>query len=161
MKGLTDLLTLGDPRLYEICEPVTPEETPLIEGWIADLHNVMQEIRSAYHFGRGIAAPQIGVMKRLFYIHTDRPVVVVNPVLKDLSAEKFELWDDCMCFPNLLVRVERHVSLTLEYLDESWRPQEWRVQGDLSELIQHEYDHLDGVLCIMRALDDKAFRWRK
>ncbi len=161
MKGLTDLLTLGDTRLYEICEPVTPAEAPLIEGWVADLHNVMQEIRATYHFGRGIAAPQIGVMKRLFYIHLDRPIVVVNPALKELSEEKFELWDDCMCFPNLLVRVKRHASLTLEYVDAAWRPQEWRVQGDLSELIQHEYDHLDGVLCTMRALDDKAFRWRK
>ncbi len=65
MKTLADLLLLGDPRLYEACAPVLESELPLVAGWVADLHDVMAEIRATYHFGRGIAAPQIGVMKRL------------------------------------------------------------------------------------------------
>lgn len=160
MKHLKDLLLLGDPRLYEVCEPVKPEELPQVEEWVKDLHNVMEEIRAKYHFGRGIAAPQLGIMKRLIYVNIDKPVVIINPELETLSEETFELWDDCMSFPNLLVRVNRHKSVTMKYLDESWQPQTWEVEGAVSELLQHEYDHLNGVLCTMRAIDAQSYRWR-
>ena len=120
----------------------------------------MEDVRRVYGFGRGIAAPQLGIMKRLFYLQLDRPYVVINPELKGLSKEEFDLWDDCMSFPNLLVRVKRHQSLSLHYLDEHWQPQVWKVEGAISELIQHEYDHLDGVLCTMRAVDEKSFQWK-
>ena len=160
MKTLDDLLLLGDLRLYQVCEPVQKDELPLVKDWIADLHNVMQQIRERYHFGRAIAAPQLGIMKRLIYMNIDKPVVFINPELNNLSDEKFELWDDCMSFPNLLVKVARHRSLTINYLDENWQPQQWQMTDSLSELLQHEYDHLDGILCTMRAVDEKAFRWR-
>jgi peptide deformylase len=160
MKTLDDLLLLGDPRLYQVCEPVLKDELPLVRDWVDDLHSVMQQIRKRYNFGRAIAAPQLGIMKRLIYMNIDRPVVFINPVLTNLSNEKFELWDDCMSFPNLLVRVTRHREITLDYLDENWQPQQWHLKDDLSELLQHEYDHLEGILCTMRAVDDKAFRWR-
>lgn len=161
MKTLADLLLLGDPRLYETCSPILPEEKPLVKGWVADLHNVMQEVRAKYGFGRAIAAPQLGIMKRLIYMNIDKPVVFINPELTHLSDEMFELWDDCMSFPNLLVKVKRHKSLTIKYLDENWQSREWIMDdSSLSELLQHEYDHLDGVLCTMRAIDDKSFRWR-
>ncbi len=161
MKTLADLLLLGDPRLYETCSSILPEEKPLVKGWVADLHNVMQEVRAKYGFGRAIAAPQLGIMKRLIYMNIDKPVVFINPELTHLSDEMFELWDDCMSFPNLLVKVKRHKSLTIKYLDENWQPREWIMDdSSLSELLQHEYDHLDGVLCTMRAIDDKSFRWR-
>lgn len=161
MKTLADLLLLGDPRLYETCSPILPEEKHLVKGWVADLHNVMQEVRAKYGFGRAIAAPQLGIMKRLIYMNIDRPVVFINPELTSLSDEMFELWDDCMSFPNLLVKVKRHKSLMIRYLDEDWQPCEWKMDdSNLSELLQHEYDHLDGVLCTMRAIDDKSFRWR-
>ena len=161
MKTLADLVLLGDPRLYETCAPVLESELPLVTGWVADLHNVMAEIRAKYHFGRGIAAPQIGVMKRLVYLHINgQPRVLINPELTALSAATFELWDDCMSFPNLLVKVRRHQALTVKYTDEHWQPQTWNVQNDLSEPLQHECDHLDGVLCTMRALDAQAFKWR-
>lgn len=160
MKHLQDLLLLGDPRLYEICEPVKLEELPLVKGWTTDLHNVMEEIRAKYNFGRAIAAPQLGIMKRLIYMNIDKPVVFINPVFENLSEEMFELWDDCMSFPNLLVRVKRHKSLTINYLDENWQPQSWTMTNTLSELLQHEYDHLNGILCTMRAVDNQAFKWR-
>jgi peptide deformylase len=160
MKTLDDLLLLGDPRLYQICEPVLPDELAKVKDWVAELHNVMQQIRERYHFGRAIAAPQLGIMKRLIYMNIDRPMVFINPVLSNLSDEKFELWDDCMSFPNLLVKVMRHRELTIDYLDENWQPQQWHLKDDLSELLQHEYDHLEGILCTMRAVDEKAFRWR-
>ena len=159
-KTLADLLLLGDPRLYEPCEPVREEELPQVADWVADLHNVMEEVRAKYGFGRGIAAPQLGIMKRLFYLNTGEPQVIINPVLSELSDEMFELWDDCMCFPNLLVWVKRHKSLKISYLDEHWQPRDWQIQDDMAELVQHEYDHLDGILCTMRALDERAFKWR-
>lgn len=160
MKTIADLLLLGDPRLYETCEPVQQTELPMVAGWVADLDNVMKEIRRKYHFGRAIAAPQLGIMKRLIYMNIDQPVVFINPELVDLSEETFEVWDDCMSFPNLLVKVKRHCSLTIKYVDLDWQPQEWKMEQALSELLQHEYDHLNGVLCTMRAVDEKAFGWR-
>lgn len=160
MKTLNDLLLLGDPRLYEVCEPVLSSELSLVKTWVADLENVMQEVKSRYQFGRAIAAPQLGIMKRLIYMNTGNPVVFINPELHDLSNEMFELWDDCMSFPHLLVKVKRHCSLTIRYLNEHWQPCEWRMENDLAELLQHEYDHLDGILCTMRAVNEKAFKWR-
>ncbi len=160
MKTLVDLLLLGDPRLYEKCEPVLQTELPLLADWVADMDNVMREIRAKYNFGRAIAAPQLGIMKRLIYMNIDRPIVFINPEFTWLSDEKFELWDDCMSFPNLLVKVARHKKLTINYLDENWQAQEWHMQDDLAELLQHEYDHLEGILCISRAVDPKGFKWR-
>ncbi|MET3126936.1 peptide deformylase [Arcicella rosea] len=160
MKHLNDLLLLGDPRLYEVCEPVSKEELPLVKEWVADLHNVMEEIRAKYNFGRAIAAPQLGIMKRVIYMNIDKPVVFINPVFDNISEEMFEMWDDCMSFPNLLVKVKRHKSLTIHYLNEHWLEQSWQMEDDLAELLQHEYDHLNGVLCTMRAVDDKAFKYR-
>ncbi len=161
MKKLEDLLLLGNPLLYQVCEPIKKEELPQVKNWVADLHNVMEEIRAKYNFGRAIAAPQLGIMKRLIYMNIDRPVVFINPELVNLSEEKMELWDDCMSFPHLLVKVQRHQSLTINYLDENWQPQSWDMKDDLSELLQHEYDHLEGILCTMRAIDDQSFKWRK
>ncbi len=160
MKSLNDLLLLGDPRLYQTCEPVNETDLPHVAGWVADLHDVMNAVRARYNFGRGIAAPQLGIMKRVVYLNLDRPIVLLNPELTDHSDELFELWDDCMCFPNLLVRVKRHAQVTVRYRDEHWQPQVWRVHDATSELLQHECDHLDGVLCTMRALDQHSFKWR-
>lgn len=160
MKTVDDILKLGDPRLYEVCEPVLESELSMVLDWVQDLHEAIEDIRKVYGFGRGIAAPQLGIMKRLFYLNLDRPYIIINPEIVQASAEMFELWDDCMSFPNLFVKVQRHQSLTLQYLDENWEKQQWTVEGAISELIQHEYDHLNGVLCTMRAMDEKSFRWR-
>jgi len=160
-KTLKDLLHLGNPLLYDVSEPVKQSELHLVSTWVADLHNVMQEIRTTYNFGRAIAAPQIGVLKRLIYVNIDKPIIIINPEFTYKSNEMIELWDDCMSFPNLLVRLKRHKSVTIQYFDENWQRQQWSVSDDLSELLQHEYDHLDGILSTMRAIDTKSFRWRQ
>jgi len=160
MKTLQDLLQLGNPLLYQVSEPVLPTELSLVKEWVADLHNVMEEIRAKYNFGRAIAAPQLGIMKRLIYMNIDKPVVFINPEITDKSEAMFELWDDCMCFPNLLVKVKRHRQITLKYLNENWETNEWTMANSLAELLQHEYDHLDGILCTMRAINYKSFKWR-
>lgn len=160
MKTVNDLLVLGNPLLYEISEEVEPHELLLIREWAQDLHEVMEDIRAKYYFGRAIAAPQLGIMKRLIYMNVDNPMVFINPKITSKSTEMFEVWDDCMCFPNLFVKVLRHKSIEIEYLDENWEKQAALFENDLSELFQHEFDHLEGILCTMRAIDSKSFRWR-
>ncbi|MBL7816358.1 MAG: peptide deformylase [Saprospiraceae bacterium] len=158
------IILLGDPRLHLVSEPIERDEIENLKPVIEDLHDILFEFKERFaHYGafRGIAAPQIGVMKRLIYMYIDKPVVFINPVLTDLSDEKMLVWDDCMCFPNLLVHLERHYSCTIQYRDLDWQMQEMHLEGSLSELLQHEYDHLDGILATQRAIDNQSFRWRK
>lgn len=160
MKTLKDLLLLGNPKLYDVSEPVLKKELPKVKEWAIDLHNVMQEIREKYNFGRAIAAPQLGIMKRLIYMNINEPKIIINPEIIYKSDEMFELWDDCMSFPDLFVKVKRHKKITLKYIDDHWEEHIVEYNNDLSELIQHEYDHLDGILCTMRAIDNKSYKWR-
>jgi peptide deformylase len=157
---LDDILLLGDPRLYEPCAPVQREELEELRPVIDGMADLILQFRARYGAGRAIAAPQVGVMKRLIIMNIDEPVALLNPEILDKSKEMMELWDDCMSFPNLLVRLQRHRRITLRFLDLDWNRQTWKLQDDLSELLQHEYDHLDGILATMRAIDDQAFRWR-
>ena len=159
-KKLEDLLLLGNPQLYQVSEPILKSELYLVKDWVSDLHNVMEEIRAKYNFGRAIAAPQLGIMKRLIYMNIDKPTVIINPELTDLSEEMFEMWDDCMSFPNLLVKVKRHKECKIKFLDKNWEPHELYLKNDLSELLQHEFDHLNGILATMRTIDQKSFKWR-
>jgi len=99
MKTTHDILKLGDPKLYQTCEPVLQSELPQVPEWTKQLHEAMEDIRRVYGFGRGIAAPQLGIMKRMLYLNLDRPYVVINPELKNLSSEKFELWMIACLFP--------------------------------------------------------------
>lgn len=151
-----EILKLGNPNLYEVSVEVTGEDTSLLPGWIQDLHDTLLEYRKIYGAGRAVAAPQIGIQKRLLYMYTDKPYVFVNPKLSFPDKEKYTLLDDCMSFPGLLVRVERYRRAVIEYLDENFVPQRMELMGDYAELLQHEYDHLDGILATMRALDNKS-----
>ena len=156
-----EILLLGDPRLYEIAEEVKKEELESLKPVFTDMFDCIKAIRRDYGFGRAIAAPQIGVRKRLICILTDRPYVIINPALEFLGDDTMELMDDCMSFPNLLVRVRRYRHCILHYRDENWLEQRMRMDDDMAELIQHEYDHLDGILATMRAIDNKSFVMRK
>jgi len=154
------ILKLGNPRLHEVSVPVKKLELPELKPIIKDLHKVLRGSRPKYNAGRAIAAPQIGILKRLIYLNIDKPVVIINPELYDLSSKMIEIWDDCLCFPELLVRVKRHESCKIRFLDQEWNTHEWQLEGYLSELLQHEYDHLDGILATQRAIDDRALKWR-
>lgn len=158
--ALRDIRQLGDPVLYQVSEPILKKELSDIPSIVKLLHESMMEFREVYKVGRAIAAPQVGVLKRLIYMNIDRPVVFINPVILQKSREMIELWDDCMCFPNLLVRVKRHQSITVKYHDLNWRENTVSFHDDLSELFQHEYDHLDGILATQRAIDSRSFSWR-
>ena len=152
-----EILLLGNPRLYEKSEEVKQEELEKLRPVFTDLFDCIMAIRRDCGFGRAIAAPQIGVQKRLICMLTDKPYVIINPALEFGGEEMMELMDDCMSFPNLLVRVRRYRHCILRYRDENWQEQEMRMDDDMAELIQHEYDHLDGILATMRAVDSKAF----
>lgn len=158
---LREILLIGDPQLYEVSTEVLPSEFDTISSIVQDLHDTIMNFKTRNGFGRAIAAPQIGVMKRIIYMFIDRPVVFVNPVLRNMSGEMIEVWDDCFSIPNFLIKVKRHQSLTIEYLDENGDPQERKLENDLSELLQHEYDHLDGILATSRAIDTQSFAYRK
>ncbi|MBL7993955.1 peptide deformylase, partial [bacterium] len=147
-------------KLYEACAQVLFEELHSLTPVIQDMHDTLMDFRSRYRAGRAIAAPQIGIMKRLVYMHIDRPVVFINPVLDHKSPELFELWDDCMSFPDLLVKVKRHSHCRIRFKNTDWQDQEMMLDNALSELLQHEVDHLDGILAVSRAVDEKSFMLR-
>ncbi len=151
---------LGDPRLRVICEPVAQHEIGSLEAQIKKMYELIQLFRKKHKFGRAIAAPQIGLMKRLIVIDTGQPLAMFNPVLSDLSDDTFILWDDCMSFPNLLVRLQRHRSCRVSYRNDQWVEIAEHHSNDLSELLQHECDHLDGILAVDHVLDQDSLKWR-
>lgn len=151
------ILLLGDPSLYEVSSPITMDELPEMLKVASHLHDTLMAYRATYGAGRAIAAPQIGILKRLIYMHIDKPLIMINPSLTFPTDERMEVLDDCMSFPKLYVKVDRYLKLQLNYTDENWQSQSLQLEGDLSELIQHEYDHLDGILATMRAKDARAF----
>jgi len=155
--AIRDILLLGNPRLYEVSEAVQEEDFKDLPAVVSDLHDTLLEFRRKYGAGRAIAACQIGFAKRLIYMSIDRPVVFVNPSLENRSEERMEVWDDCMCFPDLLVKVMRHKRCTIRFRDMSFTEQTMKLEGDLSELLQHEYDHLDGILAVSKAIDGYSF----
>ena len=158
--AVREILLLGNPKLYEVSEPVTEDDLKDLLPVVADLHDTLLEFRKKYGAGRAIAACQIGFGKRLIYMLIDSPVVFINPVLENRSKEMIEVWDDCMCFPDLLVKVVRHKSCTIRFRDLSFKEHTMRLEDDLSELLQHEYDHLDGILAVSRAVDGQSFALR-
>ena len=151
---LRPVLQYPDPTLAKVSEPVA-EINDEIRALAQDLLDTLTTVG-----GVGIAAPQIGVKKRLIYMLLDRPYVIVNPVLSFPDDETFELLDDCMSFPGLLVRVRRYRRCVLDYTDENGNAVRLELSGDMAELIQHEYDHLDGILATMRAVDNKSLYFK-
>lgn len=158
--AVREILLLGNPKLFEMCEPVREMQLEQVRPIIEDLHDTLMAFRAEHGAGRAIAAPQIGAMKRIVYMHIGEPVVFINPVLDFKSSEMMVLWDDCMSFPALLVKVRRHRRCRLTYRDANWEEQHTTLEGDLSELLQHEVDHLDGILAVQRAIDDRSFALR-
>ena len=154
-----EILLLGNVQLYELSEEVQKEED--LTELIQNLRDTLLDYRNKYHAGRAIAAPQIGVKKRVIYFYTDKEIVFVNPMLTFPDNEKMEVLDDCMSFPNLLVKVMRYKRCTITYMTPTWEQKKIELEGDLSELLQHEYDHLDGILATMRAIDNKSFYIKK
>ena len=152
-----EVLLVGDPRLRRVAAPVSRREPGLMDS-VARLHATLARFRAEHGFGRAVSATQIGVGQRFIAFNLgEGPFTMFNPAITWRSGEKFTLWDDCMSFPFLLVRVARDASIDVEFEDEAGRRQRWeRLDRAMSELLQHEIDHLDGVLAIDRAVDRDA-----
>jgi peptide deformylase len=116
--AVRDILLLGNPQLLLVSEPVQESELAAVRKIGEDLHDTLMDFHNRHGWGRAIAAPQIGVLKRIVSLYLDRPWLILNPVATSLSPQMVEIWDDCMSFPDLLVRVKRHRSLTMTFRDE-------------------------------------------
>jgi peptide deformylase len=150
------ILQLGNPTLRQASCPVrSPADAAAV---LEDLRDTLHEFRRSHGFGRGISAIQIGLPLRVVYIEIDGvSYSLLNPSLDAMSDEKIRLWDNCFSFPDLLVHLERSQTVTLHYQDERGVSQTLQVSGAFSELLQHEIDHLDGILAIDRAIDRNSF----
>ena len=120
------------------------------------------DFRARHGFGRGISAIQIGEPLRLIFLQLDgRRYELVNPVFVEMSEETFEMWDDCFSFPDLMVRLRRHVRVAVEHEDLEGVRRRIEAEGGLSELLQHEMDHLDGVLAVDHARSSRDLMTRR
>ena len=154
------ILQLGDPTLWEKSQPIDDLSSSETASLIRDLSDTLAAFREATGFGRGIAAPQIGSLRRMIFIRmqpTGFCGPLINPEIVRASDDRIELWDDCFSFPDLMVRVSRSAQVRVRYLDERGSLQTVEAEGDLSELLQHEIDHLDGILAVQRALTPRSF----
>lgn len=158
--AVRDILLLGNPGLLEECTPIGAGELDAARMIGEDLRDTMRAFRDRRGWGRAIAAPQIGERRRVVFMDFNGPQLLINPVISEPSTEMIELWDDCMSFPDLLVKVRRHRSCRVTYRDETWRVRTLPAEGALSELLQHEIDHLHGILATMRAVDGSGFALR-
>lgn len=149
--------------LWQKSVEVADVQSTEIQRVVRDLSDTLAAFRETSGYGRGIAAPQIGVLKRVIFIRM-RPVgfssPLVNPEIVGASDRQIELWDDCFSFPDLMVRVARAAQIRVDYQDDRGLKQTIEAEGDLSELLQHEIDHLDGILALQRAISPQSFATR-
>ncbi|MBX7152110.1 peptide deformylase [bacterium] len=162
--AVREILKLGNPLLWEKCVVITDFNATEVEKTVADLKETLADFRVKNNFGRGIAAPQIGMLLKIIYIRMpdgsfDGPMI--NPEIVTESNERFELWDDCFSFPDLLVRVSRAKSISVKYCDRSGNEYRLDAQDAFSELLQHEIDHTNGILAVQRVVAPDAFALRQ
>lgn len=161
--SVREILKMGDPRLLRVAEPVTEFGTPELETLIADMFDTMHAAN-----GAGLAAPQIGVNLRVVIYgfkentrYPDAPpvpeTVLLNPVLRPLSAERDEAWEGCLSVPGLRGLVPRFTALHYEGFDQYGNAISRDAEGFHARVVQHECDHLDGILYPMRIEDLSQF----
>lgn len=138
---------VGDPILSTPSELVDPKDSKVIKARIK-LHSFLESFRQQNGFGRGIAAPQIGFPYRMIALNLghDKVITMHNPELFNHSQETFTMYDDCFSFPDMLVKVRRHNTVSVRYYDDDNVEVELlNVEQSLAELLQHEVDHLNGL----------------
>ncbi|MFL6710089.1 MAG: peptide deformylase [Massilia sp.] len=158
-----EILKMGDPRLLRQAEPVTEFDTPAMRELIADMFDTMHAAN-----GAGLAAPQIGVNLQLVIFgfkdnqrYPDAPpvpqTVLINPKLTPVSADMEEGFEGCLSVPGLRGVVERFTRLHYEGVDEHGAPIVRDAEGFHARVVQHEVDHLHGILYPMRITDFSRF----
>ncbi len=159
------VLQLGNPLLRQKAVTVEDPTALRIQPLVQDLADTLAHWRSATGYGRGIAAPQLGVLQRVVFLQLPgaEPWPLINPEIVERSEEKIVVWDACLSFLSIFMQVERHRQVTVRYQDLSGETLEFEA-GDarsLSELLQHEIDHLDGILAVDRVVDVKTICTRE
>ena len=161
--SVREILKMGDPRLLRVAEPVREFGTPALRVLIADMFETME----AAH-GAGLAAPQIGENLQLVifgFTHSERypeapPVprtVLLNPTIEPLDDVEEEGWEGCLSVPGLRGVVPRHARIRYRGVDPDGRPIEREADGFHARVVQHECDHLQGLLYPMRIRDFSRF----
>jgi peptide deformylase len=156
----TVVAQLGQPVLRTPTAEIPAAEirTPEFQAFLERMHEVLHAAG-----GVGLAAPQVFRSQRVFLAALPVPAdpeelvveTFVNPRFSDLSTEMEDRWEGCLSFIELMVLVPRHTALTVDYLDADGNPRRKRLEGFPARVVQHEYDHLDGVLTIDRARSPK------
>lgn len=157
------IVKMGDPRLLKVSEPVREFDTPALHQLIADMFATMQDAN-----GAGLAAPQIGINLQLVIFgfkqnprYPDAPnvpeTVLINPVLTPLSDEEDEAWEGCLSVPGMRGLVPRWSRLRYEGFDQFGQKICREVDGFHARVVQHETDHLNGILYPMRIKDLRQF----
>jgi len=160
---IRDVLRMGDPRLLEISRPVSAFGTPELLALIADMRDTMAHLN-----GAGLAAPQIGMPLRVVIFGVTRnprypdaeevpDTVLINPVITPIGKEMDEAWEGCLSVPGMRGVVPRFTQVRYRGFDESGVPIDRSVQGFHARVVQHECDHLDGILYPMRIGDMSRF----
>lgn len=151
---------LGSPLLRKQCRQVRQAEieglcdsspgSSTLRSCFEDLAQALETFRYENGFGRAISAPQVGYPLSVVALNLGRGTFhILNPVIVHRSAETFTLWDDCMSLDDTMVRVRRNKSISIEYIDTNGVQQTWKnIDQATSELLQHELDHLKGVLAV-------------
>ncbi len=142
---------VGDPVLRAVAREVR-DVAEAVQRVGEPLVATLDAFRRENGFGRGIAAPQIGMPWRVLACRLDGRFgerLLINPRIVWRSQGTFALWDDCFSFPDLMVPVRRHASVSVEFVNERGETMLWEeLDRSVSELLQHEIDHLDGVLSL-------------
>lgn len=145
-----EILQLGDELLRQKSEPVTEVNDDILR-LVEDMFETMEKGK-----GVGLAAPQVGVLKRLFVLVADDDVrrVFINPQIISTSAKMCDYEEGCLSIPNVWENISRPERITVQALNEKGRPFTLEADGLLARIIQHENDHLDGILYIDRGNPD-------
>jgi len=163
--SLKPVLQLGNPILRKKAAAAEDPTAPEIEDLLRDLADTLAHWRAKTGYGRGIAAPQLGELKRAIFLQLPgaNPWPLINPEILERSEEKIVVWDACLSFLSIFMQVERHREITVRYQNLSGEICDFKAGDDrnLSELLQHEIDHLDGILAIDRVVDNKTICTRE
>jgi peptide deformylase len=159
------VLQLGDPGLREIAKRVEHPCAPETRALVEDLADTLAYWKKTTGYGRAMAAPQIGSALRVIFLQLPgaRPWPFVNPEITEHSEEKIVVWDACLSFLSIFMQVERHREIVVRYQDlrGEWQELRAREERNLSELLQHEIDHLDGILAVDRITDIRTMCTRE
>ena len=163
--AILKIARMGHPVLLQKAEPVPDPGAPDIRRLVADMLETMEDAN-----GAGLAAPQVHVPLRLFVFHVppgrasgdadDRVVghtIVINPVVEPLGEERVMRWEGCLSIPGLRAAVPRWGRMRYRGVDCDGQPVGGDVSGFHAGVVQHEYDHLDGILYPMRMNDFRLF----